>query len=130
MKNIPKEVQYDIWISNGANINKIVTGETNIISMEADITNEIAYLMIYKQSTKFKTFDEYKKSEDPWIDLTITIKIDNDEKKYTINENVLMYIYNCKFDEYYVESEYEISDWAISSTSSSSSSTSSSINDE
>ena len=118
-----KEVEYRIIFSN---INKPIIGQTDTKKMDTCISIEIAWLMIYKSSIKFNTFDEYKRSEDPNIMVDVIVTINNRRKIYTINENLLMYIYNYKFDEYYVESEYieseyEISDWAISSPSSSSS---------
>lgn len=117
-----KQVEYRIRISN---IDSVIIGQTDIQNMDNDIENEIVWMMIYKRNIKFASFDDYKKSEDPNIVVDIFVVIEKSIKKYTINEDVLMYIYNYKFDEYYVESEYEISDWAISSPSSSSSSTNS-----
>lgn len=118
-KNI-KEVTYKITISNGRNINTIIEWQSDTRLMDSDICSEIAYIMVYKQSKKFVSFDDYKNSEDPKITVNVVINIDNKEKIYIINENLLMYIYNYKYDEFYkeceyVESEYEISDWAISS---------------
>lgn len=118
MKNtigIIKEVEYIIRISNNSDP---IVGQTDTKNMDKDIEHEIAWMMIYKRNSKFTSFDDYKKSEDPNINIDIIVTIENSRKIYTINEDVLMYVYNYKFDEYYVESEYEISDWAISSSSS------------
>lgn len=119
LSNVIMGVEYKITFSN---INSPILGQTDIRNMESDISIEISDIMIYKSSTKFKSFDEYIQSEEPNIIVDVIVTIDKRKKVYTINQNLLMYIYNYKFDEYYVESEYEISDWAISSTTSSSSS--------
>lgn len=124
MRNMSKEVFYDIHFSK-----TIIKGNSIMCHVDADIASDIATVMVHKESRKFSSFDEYKNSEIPKIDIQVTIQIDNNKKIYTVNENLLMYIYNYKFDEYYleskyVESEYEISDWAISSPGSSSSSSS------
>lgn len=117
-----EDVFYKIQISD-----RNIEGKSIMCRLETDIATEIASIMVYKQSTKFRSLDEYKESEIPHIDIQVTIQSNTQQKIYTLNENLLMYIYNYTFDEYYVESEYieseyEISDWAISSPSSSSSS--------
>jgi hypothetical protein len=114
-----KKVEYKITFSN---TNNPILGQTDTKNMDSDISIEIADTMVYKRNVRFNSFSEYMKSETPDIVVEVMITINNIRKIYTINENLLMYIYGCKFDEYYVESEYEISDWAISSPSSSTSS--------
>jgi hypothetical protein len=120
---LPKEINYVIKICNGRNVDRMISFESNTNDMDCDICSEIACVMVYKQNTKFLTFNEYKFSEEPPINVDVIVKMyepngKSSKKIYKINENLLMYIYNYKFDEYYLESEYEISDWAISSDSS------------
>lgn len=121
--SLPKAIKYVIKMSNGRNVNRLISFESNTKNMDCDICTEIASIMVYKQNTKFLTFNEYKLSEEPNINVNVIVTIyepngKTSKKIYTINESLLMYIYNYKFDEYYIESEYEISDWAISSDSS------------
>jgi len=115
-----QDVSYIILFTKEDLLNKCqkshkISGKSNKNDWEKDILSEIAVFMVYSLSDRFDNFMEYlscgKRS------VMVNIFIDKNWIPYEINEKQLMKLYVKKYNEYHVESDYDITDWAISSSS-------------
>lgn len=103
-------------LSNNYQRSHKISGKSNKTDWEKDVLSEIALFMVYSLNERFENFMEYlscgKRS------VVVNIFINENWMPYEINEKQLMKIYIKKYNEYHVESDYDITDWAISSSSS------------
>jgi hypothetical protein len=81
---------------------------------EREVLADIANYLVYTSEEKIDDFFEFINKQHK----NMIVQICKEEKwyPYNINEKLLMKIYNKKYDEYHIVSEYEITDWAISSS--------------
>jgi len=86
-------------------------GEEN---WEIELLEELASYLVYTSDLKIQCLSEFTKKQNKKIHIQIYKEID--WYSYDINEKLLMKIYSKKYNEYHIESEYEITDWAISSS--------------
>lgn len=91
-----------------------ISGTSDEENWENELLEEVANYLVYTSDEKIKDLLEFMKNRNR--NMNVQICKENDWYPYEINIKLLMKIYNKKYDEYHVESEYDITDWAISSS--------------
>lgn len=101
-------------ITNNCQRSHKISGTSSKNDWENNVLAEIAVFMVYSLSERFQSFSEYLSCG--IRNVVVNIFLNDTWMPYEINEKQLMKLYIKKYNEYHVESDYEISDWAISSS--------------